>query len=181
MMLAIRRFLSVVARVDAVVGQRLACCRHGARRQVADAISHPATVVALFGGAYVAATRRRPASRTSIALEAALAVAIAEALAVGARRAVDRPRPPMSAVDGAAGEDVPTTPSFPSAHTAMSFALASSVAAGGGPRWPLAGALAVGGSRLALGVHYPLDVAAGLAVGVSSARVAGRLRRLVAR
>ena len=62
----------------------------------------------------------------------------------------------------------------------MSFALASSLAAGRGPRWPLAGAMAVGGSRLVLGVHYPLDVAAGLALGVSSARIARRLRCLAA-
>ena len=181
MMRAIRRLLSEVARVDAVVGRRLACCRYGARRQLADAISHPSTIAALFGGAYVAATRRRHASPTSIALEAALAVAIAEGLAVIARHAVGRPRPWMSSVDHAAGEDVPTTPSLPSAHTAMSFALASSVAVGGGPRWPLAGAMAVGGSRLALGVHHPIDVAAGVAVGVGSARIARRLRRAAAR
>ena len=45
---AIERLLAGVTQVDETVGRRLACCRHGARRRAADAISHPSTIAALF-------------------------------------------------------------------------------------------------------------------------------------
>ena len=61
--------------------------------------------------------------------------------------------------------------SFPSAHAAMVFALAA-VIGFLAPRWfypalALAGVVAV--SRVALGVHYPSDVAAGAMLGVLGA------------
>lgn len=72
-----------------------------------------------------------------------------------------------------------TTHSFPSGHSASAAAFASGVAL----ECPPAGialaplALAVAYSRVHVGVHYPGDVAAGLAVGVA---VAAGLRRWAA-
>ncbi len=65
--------------------------------------------------------------------------------------------------------DVPSDPSFPSGHAAGSFAFVFFVL-GLHPRvglalFPLACLIAL--SRVALGVHYPSDVAAGAAIGAA--------------
>lgn len=68
--------------------------------------------------------------------------------------------------------DLPHDFSFPSGHTAASFAVASAIYLAGYKR---AGTLAlvfaalIGFSRLYLGVHYPTDVLGGMVVGVFSA------------
>lgn len=58
--------------------------------------------------------------------------------------------------------------SFPSGHTATSFACAVVLArAGGIMRWlPLTVAVLIGFSRIYVGVHYPFDVLAGALVGL---------------
>jgi undecaprenyl-diphosphatase len=93
--------------------------------------------------------------------------------------AVDRPRP----VDHAL-VPLPTTGSFPSGHAATSFACAATLARyvsrrGAVVLYILAAAIAY--SRVYVGVHYPLDVLGGAALGLAVATalrlLPGALRR----
>lgn len=71
-------------------------------------------------------------------------------------------------IDGVSGK------SFPSDHTAVSFALAT-VFARVYPQWQILGysiALAISFSRIIVGVHYPSDVFAGIVVGIVSGCIA---------
>ncbi len=77
------------------------------------------------------------------------------------------------------------TPSFPSSHASVAFAFGFALwrlvphRLG---RWvPLGLALLVGWSRLALGLHFPLDVLAGVAVGALSWALAHTLLARIAR
>jgi undecaprenyl-diphosphatase len=77
--------------------------------------------------------------------------------------AVRRPRPQLA--DLPPLMTTPTQLSFPSAHASSSFAAARAFA-GLVPALPLRlAAVAMAGSRLYLGVHYPSDILAGAALG----------------
>ena len=97
------------------------------------------------------------------------------------KRAVRRPRPELRVVPRGRRLTVqPLTTSFPSGHAASAAAFAVAV---GGERPALAPVLGVAGaavaySRVYVGVHYPGDVVAGVAVGAGVALAA---RRLLAR
>ena len=68
-------------------------------------------------------------------------------------------------------------PSFPSGHTAVSFAAATALYCID-KRWGIAAyilAVLIGFSRLYLGVHFPLDVFCGACVGVVAAKLAEKL------
>lgn len=118
-----------------------------------------------IGGVCDAARRRLPASAACAAAAFAVAGIVVHVL----KETVDRMRPPVAYPDViTAVGTIPSSPSFPSGHAATAFATAA-VVASFYPRlrWPLYGLAAlVALSRLYLGVHFGLDVAAGAALGL---------------
>ncbi|HUN79407.1 MAG TPA: phosphatase PAP2 family protein [Solirubrobacteraceae bacterium] len=125
-----------------------------------------AAALAMFGGR----RGRRAAGRGVLAIAIAATVANGPVKLLVRRRRPSRRWPPSLIA-------MPRSTSFPSGHSASAFAFA----AGAGAEWPalapalfpLAGAVAY--SRTHAGVHYPSDVAAGVAIGIGSAGLAGRL------
>jgi membrane-associated phospholipid phosphatase len=105
--------------------------------------------------------------RPWIALAVPVAVLLADLAASGVKHAADRRRP-EGTLDGI---DVlvttPSTPAFPSGHAATSFAAAVILSAAVPAFAPALLVLAalVAFSRLYVGVHFPLDVLAGAAIG----------------
>jgi undecaprenyl-diphosphatase len=112
------------------------------------------------------------------AIVALLVGVLADLTAVGLKETFDRTRPP----EGEALIGLPGSPSFPSGHATMSFALAAFLSALHprlrAPLYALAAIIAI--SRAYLGVHYWLDVAAGAVLGTAFGVVAAwTVRRLV--
>ena len=111
------------------------------------------------GGALLDRPNRARWTRGSVAVAAAYLISTSIKLVVGRSRPAVEDLPHLMAT--------PTGLTFPSSHASSSFAAARAF---GGllPRAPLyALALAMGLSRLYLGVHYPSDVAAGAVVGTA--------------
>ena len=103
----------------------------------------------------------------------ALLILVAEAANLGFKELVDRPRPPFSLLESAPGR-----PAFPSGHAlhavllfGLLLALVTEHVRTPRLRWALQGSLAfmilaVGASRVYLGVHWPSDVLGGYLVGI---------------
>lgn len=103
-------------------------------------------------------------------LRAIRAVLIGYAVNTGLKQAFRRARPVLEELPWLA----PTISghSYPSAHSTMSFAAASTLSAALPPVPLYAGAVAMALSRPYVGVHYPTDVLAGAGLGLAVARLA---------
>jgi undecaprenyl-diphosphatase len=94
---------------------------------------------------------------------------LADATAYGIKLLVDRRRPGLDPL-----VHLPTDPGFPSGHAATSFAGATMLSAFA-PRYRAVFFLLAAGiafSRVYVGVHWPLDVLAGAALGAALASAA---------
>ena len=141
------------------------------------------TLVAVMAVAVLAMQRRRRQ-----ALVFGVTVVLGQALAAAIKLVVDRPRP-----DIAAHFDLVYSSSFPSGHSTMApvvYLILAVILAASEPRRDVrvlmfasavAVILAVGLSRVYLGVHWPTDVLDGWELGAAIALVAMTVLRLTAR
>jgi undecaprenyl-diphosphatase len=116
--------------------------------------------------------------RWGVLLLTFVAVAVADWTSMAIKALVGRPRPPLRYPEPKTLVPLPHDGSFPSGHAATSFA-AATILSFAFPRFApavLILASAVAFSRVYVGVHYPLDVIGGAALGVL---VATALRLLV--
>lgn len=102
-----------------------------------------------------------------LATGAGLATVVSQVL----KRLACRPRPSAAGLTGFAPRvDCPDDFSFPSGHTSVAFAVAVALL-GAEPLLGsacLVAASGIGASRVYLGAHYPLDVAAGVLIGTGT-------------
>lgn len=96
-----------------------------------------------------------------------LAAFLSHAASVIIKRVIRRPRPHDERLE--VGVKTPSQLSFPSSHaTSTAAALAAAAMVVKNP-WPLAGIPVMMLSRMVVGVHYPIDVTAGAALGAATA------------
>lgn len=112
-----------------------------------------------------------------LALRIGVGATLGSLCAVALKRSLTRPRPNVSIEGFEALVANPDRFSFPSGHTAAAFGVAVALAAepnGVGPGALLL-ATGIGLSRVYLGAHYPLDVLAGVFLGVCAGLAARML------
>lgn len=160
---------------DAQLRERITALRTPER----DAVVRVATDLGSLFGVGVVSGLVALGGRTSLARRVALSGATAWTLAQVAKPLLPRERPYQA--DGAERIVVePAGTSWPSGHSAVAAAMASTL---GEERGPLTRGLlsviaaAVGASRVYVGVHHPSDVVAGYGIGALSASLARLLSR----
>jgi undecaprenyl-diphosphatase len=170
---AVERLVGVERRVLRELGSIESTVLDTALPRLSRAADHGVLWVVIAGGLAVSGpSGRRAAVRGLAALS--LASVTTNVLV---KRAAGRRRPPAGLVPAAREpRRVPFTTSFPSGHAASAAAFTTAVAlelpATAIPLAPLA--FAVAASRVVIGVHYPSDVIAGVALGMAAAGVTRR-------
>lgn len=131
-------------------------------------------------GAAVAAVRGRK-DTTGVApwVELGVSAFTAHAASVVLKRVVRRRRPSDPRIR--VGVATPSRLSFPSSHATSTAAALTSLTRVTGSRLPLAGVPVMMASRLVLGVHYPTDVLAGVALGVATEKAVHRTAKEINR
>lgn len=114
-----------------------------------------------------------------------LLAVLAAALSLGVNAAlnvvVPRPRP-FLVIPAHVLVPRPHDVSFPSDHAAVTAAIAVALLLGGRTAWGAAAALGaalIGVARIMVGIHYPSDIAGGMAVGAACAAAVFGARRLL--
>ena len=142
---------------------------HGWLDRALPRLSHAANYSRLWlgisGVLYVAGGERAKAT----AIRAVAAVGITSVIANLVVKQLPRARPTQSKIPENRRVNLPTSSSFPSGHSASAAAFATVIAHGEPGLLPPVAALAaaVAFSRVYTGVHYPTDVMAGTAIGLS--------------
>lgn len=107
-------------------------------------------------------------------LESTISMGIGMAITGGLKKIVNRPRPTTSYPDVIHSySPLATYNSFPSGHSTLTFAMATSASYQVGGKWYFSVPIftypiGVGYSRMRLGRHYPSDVLVGALIGVGS-------------
>ncbi|MFK8906531.1 phosphatase PAP2 family protein [Streptomyces sp. YS-3] len=151
---------------------------------VLSAVEETAESTKLWCGAAVAMASLGGWRGRRAAVAGLTALTLAQLVSNGlCKQVAGRPRPPKDWFPHDEVDDRPDSSSFPSGHTAAAVAFTAAVT----HRWPAVGAACavpaalVAVERVQSGAHYPSDVAAGAAVGLTSAWVTRRSLRVVLR
>lgn len=115
--------------------------------------------------------------------ETGASLLIAEGITFGLKNIVKRQRPYLAHPDLITGKSSLNDYSFPSGHSTIAFATATSLSLAF-PKWYVIGpsfayAASVGYSRMYLGVHYPTDVLGGAIIGAGTSLLTWELRKLL--
>lgn len=149
----------------------------GAARGLSHFGEHALGWFALAGaGAAASAARGRTAAPW---VELGVSAFTAHAVSVVLKRVVRRRRPSDPRIR--VGVGTPSRLSFPSSHATSTAAALTALSRITGSRLPLAGVPVMMASRLVLGVHYPTDVLAGVALGVATEKTVHRTAKEIKR
>ena len=120
---------------------------------------------------------------TTNALKTGSAILLSAGLNSTIKAITQRERPYLAYPDLITGKATSSDNSFPSGHTSMAFATATSLSLSF-PKWYVivpsyTYAAVIGYSRMYLGVHYPTDVFAGALLGTGTAFLTWKLQKIL--